>query len=126
LDYFFLGCYQEIWRIPALHYFYPGMFVRSFDNTSFALFEPGMFLRSFENTSFALFFNSSFDGMKITMRQLYTHTDDYRPLLKEIKKSGETRIILVGLKKLFSSLIRGCIFSRVRPFYERAMSDLYP
>lgn len=39
---------------------------------------------------------NSFDGIKITMRQLYTDTDDQRPLLKEIKKSGETRIILVG------------------------------
>ncbi len=38
---------------------------------------------------------SSFDGTKITLRQLYTETDDYRPLLKEIKKSGETRLILV-------------------------------
>lgn len=40
---------------------------------------------------------NSFDGVKITMRQLYTDTDDHRPLLKEIKKSGETRIILVSL-----------------------------
>jgi hypothetical protein len=45
-----------------------------------------------------LFF-SSFDGIKITMRQLYTNTDDFRPLLKEIKKSGETRIILVNKTK---------------------------
>ncbi len=38
---------------------------------------------------------SSFDGTKITLRQLYTETDDYRPLLKEIKKPGETGPILV-------------------------------
>ena len=41
---------------------------------------------------------TSFDSIKITMRQLYTNTDDFRPLLKEIKRSGETRIILVILK----------------------------
>jgi len=43
---------------------------------------------------------SSFDGTKITLRQLYTDTDDYRPLLKEIKKSGETRLILVRIHKM--------------------------
>ena len=45
-----------------------------------------------------LHINSTFEGLKITMRQLYSHTDDYRPLLKEIKKSGETRLILVTLR----------------------------
>lgn len=35
-----------------------------------------------------------FDDIKITLRQLDLVTDDYRPLLKELKKSGETRIVL--------------------------------
>ena len=35
-----------------------------------------------------------FDHIKITLRQLDLVTDDYRPLLKELKKSGETRIVL--------------------------------
>ena len=36
----------------------------------------------------------SFDDVKITLRQLYPDTDDQRPLFKEIKRSGETRIVL--------------------------------
>lgn len=36
----------------------------------------------------------TFEDIKIYLRQLELTTDDYRPLLKEIKKSGETRIIL--------------------------------
>ena len=36
----------------------------------------------------------TFAGFKITLRQLTPDTDDYRPLLKEIKKSEETRIVL--------------------------------
>ena len=38
--------------------------------------------------------SQSFDDIKITLRQLDLETDDYRPLLKEVKKSGETRIIM--------------------------------
>ena len=49
----------------------------------------------------------SFDSVKITMRQLYTNTDDFRPLLKEIKKSGETRIILVSLDIFYNARFRG-------------------
>lgn len=36
----------------------------------------------------------SYEGLKITLRQLYTDSNDFRPLLKEIFKSGETRIVL--------------------------------
>eukprot|EP00092_Neocalanus_flemingeri_P008205 GFUD01008847.1.p1 GENE.GFUD01008847.1~~GFUD01008847.1.p1 ORF type:complete len:922 (+),score=198.85 GFUD01008847.1:309-3074(+) len=36
----------------------------------------------------------TFHGLKITLRQLTPDTLDYRPLLKEIKKSEETRIVL--------------------------------
>ena len=36
----------------------------------------------------------SFDDVSINLRQLDLDTDDYRPLLKEIKKAGETRIVL--------------------------------
>jgi len=36
----------------------------------------------------------TFSGIKITLKQLTSDTTDYRPLLKEIKKSEETRIIL--------------------------------
>lgn len=36
----------------------------------------------------------TFSGMKVTLRQLDMETNDYRPLLKEIKKSEETRIVL--------------------------------
>ena len=36
----------------------------------------------------------NFDDVKITLRQLYPDTDDQRPLFKEIKRSGETRIVL--------------------------------
>ena len=36
----------------------------------------------------------NFEDVKMTLRQLDLTTDDYRPLLKEIKKSGETRIVL--------------------------------
>ena len=36
----------------------------------------------------------TFDDVRITMRQLDLTTDDYRPMLKELKKSGETRIVL--------------------------------
>ena len=36
----------------------------------------------------------TFSGMKVTLRQLDMETTDYRPLLKEIKKSEETRIVL--------------------------------
>jgi len=36
----------------------------------------------------------TFAGFKITLRQLTPDTLDYRPLLKEIKKSEETRIVL--------------------------------
>merc|ERR1719410_2684181 len=36
----------------------------------------------------------TFTELKITLRQLTPGTDDYRPLLKEIKKSEETRIVL--------------------------------
>ena len=36
----------------------------------------------------------TFADIKITLRQLTPGTDDYRPLLKEIKKSEETRIVL--------------------------------
>lgn len=36
----------------------------------------------------------TFDDIKIYIKQLELTTDDYRPLLKEIRKSGETRIIL--------------------------------
>jgi len=36
----------------------------------------------------------TFAGFKITLRQLTPDTTDYRPLLKEIKKSEETRIVL--------------------------------
>ena len=38
--------------------------------------------------------SKSFDDVKINLRQLDLHTDDYRPLLKEIKKSQETRIVI--------------------------------
>lgn len=34
------------------------------------------------------------DTIRLTVRQLYTDTDDYRPLLKEIKTSGATKIVL--------------------------------
>jgi len=37
---------------------------------------------------------NTFTGFKITLRQLTPDTTDYRPLLKEIKKSEETRIVL--------------------------------
>ena len=36
----------------------------------------------------------TFAGMQVTLRQLDMETNDYRPLLKEIKKSEETRIVL--------------------------------
>jgi len=36
----------------------------------------------------------TFAGMQVTLRQLTGDTTDYRPLLKEIKKSEETRIVL--------------------------------
>ena len=36
----------------------------------------------------------TFADVKITLRQLTPGTDDYRPLLKEIKKSEITRIVL--------------------------------
>ena len=36
----------------------------------------------------------TFTEVKITLRQLTPGTMDYRPLLKEIKKSEETRIVL--------------------------------
>ena len=36
----------------------------------------------------------TFSGMQVTLRQLTGDTTDYRPLLKEIKKSEETRIVL--------------------------------
>jgi len=36
----------------------------------------------------------TFADVKLTLRQLTPGTDDYRPLLKEIKKSEETRIVL--------------------------------
>jgi len=36
----------------------------------------------------------TFEDIKITLRQLDLTTDDYRPLLKELKKSGETKIVL--------------------------------
>jgi hypothetical protein len=36
----------------------------------------------------------TFQDVKVTMRQLTPYTDDYRPLLKEIKKSEETKIVL--------------------------------
>merc|ERR1719150_1450363 len=36
----------------------------------------------------------TFADIKITLRQLTPGTDDYRPLLKEVKKSEETRIVL--------------------------------
>ena len=36
----------------------------------------------------------NFDDIKISLRQLYPDTNDQRPLFKEIKKSGETRIVL--------------------------------
>jgi len=36
----------------------------------------------------------TFSGVQITLRQLTPDTLDYRPLLKEIKKSEETRVIL--------------------------------
>ena len=35
-----------------------------------------------------------FSGMQVTLRQLTGDTIDYRPLLKEIKKSEETKIVL--------------------------------
>ena len=38
--------------------------------------------------------SKTFDDVKITLRQLDLTTDDFRPLLKELKKSGETRIVL--------------------------------
>ena len=36
----------------------------------------------------------TFSGMQVTLRQLTGDTIDYRPLLKEIKKSEETKIVL--------------------------------
>ena len=36
----------------------------------------------------------TFTELKISLKQLTPGTDDYRPLLKEIKKSEETRIVL--------------------------------
>ena len=36
----------------------------------------------------------TFKSVRVTMRQLTPGTTDYRPLLKEIKKSEETRIVL--------------------------------
>ena len=36
----------------------------------------------------------NFDDIKITLRQLYPDSNDQRPLFKEIRKSGETRIVL--------------------------------
>lgn len=39
-------------------------------------------------------FPKTFADTKITLRQLTPGTTDYRPLLKEIKKSEETRIVL--------------------------------
>ena len=36
----------------------------------------------------------SYEDVKISYRQLDLDTDDYRPLLKEIKKTGETRMVL--------------------------------
>ena len=36
----------------------------------------------------------TFDDLKIVYQQLDQFTDDYRPLLKELRKSGETRIVL--------------------------------
>ena len=54
----------------------------------------------------------SFDSVKITMRQLYTNTDDFRPLLKEIKRSGETRIILVSLDIFYNARFGGGFHKR--------------
>ena len=39
-------------------------------------------------------FPKHYEGVKITLKQLNTLTDDYRPMLKEIFYSGETRIVL--------------------------------
>ena len=36
----------------------------------------------------------TFSGIKVTLRQMEADSSDYRPLLKEIKKSEETRIVL--------------------------------
>ena len=36
----------------------------------------------------------TFSGIKVTLRQMDADSSDYRPLLKEIKKSEETRIVL--------------------------------
>merc|ERR550519_873310 len=48
------------------------------------------------------------DDLKITYRQLTPDTTDYRPLLKEIKKSEETRIVL------------DCDFDKIAPILAQA------
>ena len=36
----------------------------------------------------------SYDGIKLKIQQLFTDTDDYRPQLKQIRMSGETKIVI--------------------------------
>ena len=50
----------------------------------------------------------TFSGMQVTLRQLDVESNDYRPLLKEIKKSEETRIVL------------DCDFSKIQNILQQA------
>ena len=50
----------------------------------------------------------TFSGIKVTLRQLDSDSTDYRPLLKEIKKSEETRIVL------------DCDFSKIEMILQQA------
>ena len=50
----------------------------------------------------------TFSGIKVTLRQMEPDSMDYRPLLKEIKKSEETRIVL------------DCDFSKIETILQQA------
>lgn len=39
-------------------------------------------------------FPQTYEGVQITFKQLDSLSDDYRPMLKEIRKSGESKIVL--------------------------------
>ena len=68
---------------------------------------------------------TAFEGIKISFRQLYTDTDDYRPLLKQIKEESLMRIVLdCSFEKIESILRQAAEIGMITDYHSYIINSL--
>ena len=67
----------------------------------------------------------AFEEVRISFRQLYTDTDDYRPLLKQIKEEKLMRIVLdCSFEKIESVLKQAAEINMLTDYYGYIINSL--